>query len=76
LTTDVVVGDKRLSFWFFSDPQDIALELLTDGFRLFEHHPKTAWPIILFNYNLPPEERFQKDNIILMGIIPWTEEAW
>ena len=76
LTTDVVVGSERLLFWFFSDPQDIELELSTDGFRLFKHHTKTAWSIILFNYNLPPEERFQKDNIILMGIIPWTEEAW
>ena len=45
------------------------LGLLTDGFEQFKHRTKTAWPIILFNYNLPPEERFWKDNIILVGII-------
>jgi len=46
------------------------LGLSTDGFGPFKHHIKTAWPIILFNYNLPSEERFQKDNIISVGIIP------
>ena len=64
------MGDEKLPFWFFLDPQDIALGLSTDGFGPFKHHIKTAWPIILFNYNLPPEERFQKDNIISVGIIP------
>jgi len=46
------------------------LGLSTDGFRPFKHCTKTTWPIILFNYNLAPEEIFQKDNIILMGVIP------
>ena len=27
-------------------------------------------PLILFNYNLPPEERFHKKNIISLGSIP------
>jgi len=63
------VDDKKLPFWFFSDPRDIVLGLSMDGFGPFKHHTKTAWPIILFNYNLPPEERFQKDNIISVGII-------
>ena len=67
---DVVVGDKKLPFWFFSDPRDIALGLSMDGFVPFKHRTKTAWLIILFNYNLPPEERFRKDNIISVGIIP------
>jgi len=64
------VGNERLPFWFFSDPQNIALGLSTNGFGPFKHCTKTAWPIILFNYNLPPEERFQKDNIISVCIIP------
>jgi len=70
LTMDIVVGDERLLFWFFLDSRDIVLGLSTDGFGPFKHCTKTAWPIILFNYNLPPEERFQKDNIISVGIIP------
>ena len=56
--------------WFFSDPRDIALGLSTDGFGPFKQHNKTAWALIMFNYNLPPKERFQKENIISLGTIP------
>jgi hypothetical protein len=52
----VTVGGEELPNWFFSDPCDVALGLSTDGFGPFKHHTKTAWPIILFNYNLPPKE--------------------
>jgi hypothetical protein len=48
----------------------IALGLSTDGFGPFKHRTKTAWPVILFNYNLPPKERFLKKNIISVGVIP------
>jgi Transposase family tnp2 len=34
------------------------------------HSCLAAWPLILFNYNLPPEERFHKRNIISLGSIP------
>jgi hypothetical protein len=43
---------------------------LADGFGPFKCCIKTAWPIILFNYNLPPEEWFLKQNIISIGVIP------
>jgi hypothetical protein len=66
----VTVGGEELPIWFFSDPCDIALGLSTDGFGPFKHCTKTAWPVILFNYNLPPKERFLKKNIILVGVIP------
>jgi hypothetical protein len=68
--TFVTIGDEELPEWFFSDPRDIALGLSTDGFGPFKRRTKTAWPIIMFNYNLPPEERFLKDNIIRLGTIP------
>ena len=42
----------------------------TDGFCPFKRRNKSAWPLILFNYNLPPEERFHKKNIISLGSIP------
>ena len=66
----VTVADEQLPMWFFSDPRDIALGLSTDGFGPFKHRNKAAWPLILFNYNLPPEERFRKKNIISLGSIP------
>jgi hypothetical protein len=52
----VTVGGKELPNWFFSDPCDITLGLSTDCFSPFKHHTKMAWSIILFNYNLLPEE--------------------
>ena len=68
--TFVTVGDEELPTWFFSDPHDIALGLSTDGFGPFKRRTKTAWPVIIFNYNLPPEERFLKGNAISVGVIP------
>jgi hypothetical protein len=68
--TLITIGDEELPTWFFSDPRDIALGLSTDGFGPFKRRTKAAWPVILFNYNLPPEERFLKRNIISLGVIP------
>lgn len=70
LKTPVTIGDEELPMWFFSDPRDIALGLSTDGFGPFKRRNKTAWPLIIFNYNLPPKERFLKANIISLGTIP------
>ena len=65
----ITIGDEQLPKWFFSDPRDIALGLSTDGFCPFKRRNKATWPLILFNYNLPPEERFLKKNIISLGSI-------
>ncbi|KAI5823201.1 hypothetical protein K523DRAFT_317296 [Schizophyllum commune Tattone D] len=50
----VVVNGERCRHRFFSDSHDVALGLSTDGFAPFQRRTKTCWPIILFNYNLPP----------------------
>jgi hypothetical protein len=70
LETPVTIGDEELPMWFFSDPRDVALGFSTDGFGPFKRRNKTAWPLIIFNYNIPPKERFQKKNIISLGTIP------
>jgi Transposase family tnp2 len=70
LETPVTIGDEELSMWFFSHPRDIALGFSTDGCGPFKWHNKTAWPLIIFNYNIPPKERLQKKNIISLGTIP------
>jgi hypothetical protein len=41
-----------------------------DGFAPFRNRMTTCWPLILFNYNLPPEDQFHINNIISLGIIP------
>ncbi|KAK2463507.1 hypothetical protein APHAL10511_004258 [Amanita phalloides] len=70
LMTRVMVGGENMSFDHFSDTWDIALGLSTDSFALHKRRTMTAWPIILFNYNLPPDVQFHQENIIPMGTIP------
>lgn len=66
----VTIGGKKLLHKFFSGLRDIALGLSTDGFAPFKRRKQTCWPLILFNYNLPPEVRFHLQNILCVGVIP------
>ncbi|KAJ2918455.1 hypothetical protein MD484_g1964, partial [Candolleomyces efflorescens] len=66
----VNVEGKQYSHTFFNDPRDIALGLSTDGFCPFKRRKQTCWPIILFNYNLPPDVRFAVRRILCVGVIP------
>jgi hypothetical protein len=66
----VIIDGTPASHEYFSDPRDIALGLSTDGFCPFRRRKATAWPLLLFNYNLPPETRFHKDERIDLGTIP------
>jgi hypothetical protein len=72
----VVVGDRTYPYNYFSDHRDIALGFATDGFAPFKKRKHTAWILLIFNYNLPPDERFQKDNILCVGIIPGPKKPW
>ncbi|THH18872.1 hypothetical protein EW146_g2190 [Bondarzewia mesenterica] len=55
----------------FDSKQYRTLRLSTDGFAPFRHRKNiTCWPLILFNYNLPPEIRFHIGNILSLGVIP------
>jgi hypothetical protein len=66
----ISIAGEQLPSLFFSDSRDIALGLSTDGFALFKRRTKAAWPLVVFNYNLPPEERFQKRHLISLGVVP------
>lgn len=70
LSEHVRIGDKVLAHKYFDDHRDIALGLSTDGFAPHRRRKKTAWPLILFNYNLPPEIRFHLQHILPLGVIP------
>jgi len=72
----VVVGNQTLSHHYFSDHRDIALGFATDGFAPFKKRKHTTWILLVFNYNLPPDQRFQKDNILCVGIIPGPKKPW
>jgi len=64
----VVAGDQRLAHHYFSDHCDIALSFTTDSFAPFKKWKQTAWILLVFNYNLPPDQRFQQDNILCVGV--------
>jgi len=66
----VEVNGRRFEHRYFEDERDIALGLSTDGFAPFKRRKNTAWPLIIFNYNLPPEIHFNIDNILSLGVIP------
>ena len=66
----VIVGEATLLHKYFSDPRDVAFGLSTDGFCPFKRRQATAWPLVLFNYNLAPEIRFHAGNKIDLGTIP------
>ena len=66
----VVVDGREMPYTYFSDVRDIALGLATDGFAPFRRRKATAWPLIVYNYNLPPEIRFGKDYTLCLGVVP------
>ena len=70
LLNTTVPTDGPHPFFYFSDERDIALGLSMDGFAPFKKRNATCWPIILFNYNLPPEICFQKKYCIHVATVP------
>ena len=54
----------------FSGRHDLALGLSTDGFSPFRHRKYSAWPLLVYNYNLPPSIRFHHENVICVSVIP------
>lgn len=76
LLSTIVPAHTNHPFFCFSDERDIALGLSTDGFTPFKRRNKTCWPIILFNYNLPPEIRFHKKYCIHIGTVPGPKKPW
>jgi hypothetical protein len=68
--TKVTIDGEEKPHCFFSNPRDIALGLSTDGFCPFKRRKLTCWPLLLFNYNLPPDVRTHLNNLICVGIIP------
>jgi len=72
----VVVGDRTLPHNYFSDHCDIALGFATDSVTPFKKRKHTMWILLIFNYNLPPDQRFQKDNILCAGIISGPKKPW
>ncbi|QRV79766.1 Transposase family tnp2 [Ceratobasidium sp. AG-Ba] len=67
---NVLIGGNPLGYQYFSSPTDIALGLSTDGFGPFKSRKQTCWPLLAFNYNLPPSIRHRLENLLCLGVIP------
>ena len=70
LHTPMVLKGEQTGAAFFEGKHNVALSLSTDGFCPFKQRKLTTWPIILFNYNLPPKICVHLDNIICIGAVP------
>ena len=60
---------------FLATPHNLALMLNIDWFRPYKHTPYSVGAIYLVVTNLPRAERFRKENVILVGIIPGPSES-
>ncbi len=62
---------------FAADPKHIRLGLATDGFNPFGEKSSSCstWPVMFFNYNLPPWLVTKRFFVILSLIIPGPESV-
>ena len=70
LKREVMVNGHQLGHKYFEDPRDLALGFRTDGVGPFRRQKATCWPLLVYNYNLPPTEHFHNDNEICLGEVP------
>ena len=55
----------------FANKRDISLSFHTDGVKLFKSRSSFhVWPLLLIINNLPPDQRFKKENVLFLGVIP------
>ena len=59
---------------FLAAPRNYALMMNVDWLQPFKHTPYSVGVIYLVIMNLPRSDRFKKENIILVGIIPGPSE--
>ena len=66
----IKIRGQELQDKYFSDPHNLALGLTTDGFAPWRKRKYMAWPILIINYNLPPEKQNHLKNLIPISNIP------
>jgi hypothetical protein len=68
--TNMTIENKEQPYKFFEGERNIALGLSADGMCPFKCHKNSCWPLILVNYNLPPDECTHMDNLICVRVTP------
>ncbi|KAJ1300030.1 hypothetical protein OPQ81_011150 [Rhizoctonia solani] len=66
----VVIDGKAMPYKYFQEAHEVALGISMDGTCPFKRRNNTCWPILIINYNLPPEERTRIEHMICVGVIP------
>lgn len=80
LLSDVIHGTVLRGFKgpdgsrFMSHQRNLAPMMNVDWFQPFKHSPYSVGVIYLSSMNLPRGERFKRENIIVVGIIPGPGE--
>ena len=59
---------------FLSVPFNFALSLNVDWFQPFKHSTYSLGAIYVAVLNLPREERYNNENVVLVGVIPGPRE--
>ncbi|XP_070549686.1 uncharacterized protein [Ptychodera flava] len=59
---------------FLSSPKNYAMQLNLDWFCPFKHLPYSVGALYLIILNLPRTERYKKENVILVGLLPGPRE--
>ncbi|XP_020873405.1 uncharacterized protein LOC110226357 [Arabidopsis lyrata subsp. lyrata] len=61
---------------FAAEERNLRLGLSTDGFNPFnmKNTRYSCWPVLLVNYNLPPDLCMKKENIMLTLLIPGPQQ--
>ena len=59
---------------FLSNSNTIALALKVDWFQPYKHSPRSIGVLYMVVLNLPREERYKLENVIIVGILPGPAE--
>lgn len=66
----MAIDGVQKPYRFFEDARELALGLSVDGMCPFKKRKHSCWPLIIINYNFPPEIRTHLNNIICVGVVP------
>jgi hypothetical protein len=67
---NVIVEGHTQPYKYFEDEHQIALGLSADGMCPFKRWTNSCWPLLIINYNLPPDECTHVNNLICIGMVP------
>eukprot|EP00734_Pompholyxophrys_sp_LG126_P000110 Pompholyxophrys_sp_v1_NODE_9_length_5690_cov_16.428039.p1 type:complete len:824 gc:universal NODE_9_length_5690_cov_16.428039:2580-109(-) len=66
---DVMDGQKwKSNNCLYDNPANLVLGISTDGVPLYTSSQRSVWPIWIVYYDIPPESRYKRHNMSLVGL--------